>query len=150
MLLLGSTPGPDCRLEHPSKCKRLGHSRTPSHSSMLEINTMDTPMPCILSNKVSPFNRSHTNSFPKFDQNNKFHSLAEPAYAITCKPGHLPGTNNNFLTQIWPHRDVLATHLFNKGTLLTIEDLNAKLTPNHISHWTYIQMKHFLSRKETA
>lgn len=61
-----------------------------------------------------------------------------------------PGTNDNFLSQIWPHRDVLATHLFHRGAFLSLDDLNAKLAPNRIPMWTYMQIRHYLSRPETA
>lgn len=60
-----------------------------------------------------------------------------------------PSTNGNFLVQIWPHRDVLATHLFNRGILLTLEDLNTKLFPNCLPQGTYMQMRHFLSMNDS-
>lgn len=69
---------------------------------------------------------------------------------LCSNPDFPPGTNNNFPGQIWPHRDILATHLFHRGVFLKLDYLNTKLAPNHIPMWTYMQIRHFLSRPETS
>lgn len=105
-------------------------------------------LPRIHSQHISTQTKSHPLTGPSLETFRLTAKLSNPTPWIS--PLTPLWSNPEFLSSEWPYRDVLATHFFRSGTLLLLEDLNIKLAPQHIPSWTYMQIKHFLTRRENA
>lgn len=73
-----------------------------------------------------------------------------PLTPLRNNPDFPPETEQNFLATIWPHKDILTKHFFKRGSLLSRDELNKEINPHTITKWNYMQIKHFLTRRESA
>lgn len=76
-------------------------------------------------------------------------SWLSPLTPLHANTDFVPGIEESFLSTIWPHKDVLDSHILRRGYLIYLKALNNELAPYSISQWTYMQIKHFLTRQET-
>ena len=71
-----------------------------------------------------------------------------PLTPLLNNPDFPPGLEKSFPTHKWPHSNVLSKHFFKNDRFLSREDLLKNIKPCNLSHWNYIQIKHFLTKRD--
>lgn len=73
-----------------------------------------------------------------------------PLTPLRDNPDIPPELEQNFLSKMWPHKDILTKHFFKRGTLLSRDEIDKDLKSYLIPHWKYMQIRHYLTRRESA
>lgn len=114
LILLGNTPHKDRRLEHTPESKRLGHIRTfhyPPPSQCLRFLPRIHPKLLLSQTKNHHLIGTTLSKYQNASISTNPTPWLSPVTPLCENPEFLPGTNGNFLTLFWPHRDILAKRI---------------------------------------
>lgn len=73
-----------------------------------------------------------------------------PLTPLCLNRAFLPVMAATFLSSVWPHKEVLASHFYKQGKLLSLEALNASLELHALLVCACAQKQHFLMSHGTS